>query len=418
LSKQLISNPNTILICGAVLVLICLIPGFPKLQILSIAAVLLVIGYLQMRSQAQPVKTVEEETAKMSAEEKRRPENVLNLLQVEQIEFEFGYGIVPLVDKSLGGDLLDRVIMIRRQCAVDLGIIIPSIRMRDNVRLGPNEYRVLIKGSEVAKGEVMPDHYLAINTDGVEETITGIETTEPTFGLPALWITKKQRERAELLGYTTIDPLSVITTHLMEVIKQHSSELIDRQQVKMLIDNLAQQQPTLVEEVVPKMFTYGDIQKILVRLLRENVPIKDMTTIIETLADYGSITKNPDDLTEYVRQNLSRVITQRFFSDDDILIVALDSKVEQIILEKTKLLDTGTVTILEPEQLQGIYKSTKEIIDKASTQGKRVVVITAPVTRAKFKKIIEQVAPGLTVLSYAEVEPTKQLQIESIIKLP
>ena len=204
----------------------------------------------------------------------------------------------------------------------------------------------------------------------------------------------------------------------MEVIKQHSSELIDRQQVKMLIDNLAQQQPTLVEEVVPKMFTYGDIQKILVRLLRENVPIKDMTTIIETLADYGSITKNPDDLTEYVRQNLSRVITQRFFSDDDILIVALDSKVEQIILEKTKLLDTGTVTILEPEQLQGIYKSTKEIIDKASTQGKRVVVITAPVTRAKFKKIIEQVAPGLTVLSYAEVEPTKQLQIESIIKLP
>ena len=210
LSKQLISNPNTILICGAVLVLICLIPGFPKLQILSIAAVLLVIGYLQMRSQAQPVKTVEEETAKMSAEEKRRPENVLNLLQVEQIEFEFGYGIVPLVDKSLGGDLLDRVIMIRRQCAVDLGIIIPSIRMRDNVRLGPNEYRVLIKGSEVAKGEVMPDHYLAINTDGVEETITGIETTEPTFGLPALWITKKQRERAELLGYTTIDPLSVI----------------------------------------------------------------------------------------------------------------------------------------------------------------------------------------------------------------
>ena len=290
--------------------------------------------------------------------------------------------------------------------------------MRDNVRLGPNEYRVLIKGSEVAKGEVMPDHYLAINTDGVEETITGIETTEPTFGLPALWITKKQRERAELLGYTTIDPLSVITTHLMEVIKQHSSELIDRQQVKMLIDNLAQQQPTLVEEVVPKMFTYGDIQKILVRLLRENVPIKDMDTIIETLADYGSITKNPDDLTEYVRQNLSRVITQRFFSDDDILIVALDSKVEQIILEKTKLLDTGTVTILEPEQLQGIYKSTKEIIDKASTQGKRVVVITAPVTRAKFKKIIEQVAPGLTVLSYAEVEPTKQLQIESIIKLP
>ena len=419
LSKQLISNPNSMIICGAVLVLLCFIPGFPKLQIILIAAVLLLVGYLQLRAQAQPEKVpVEADIAEKSAEEKRKPENVLNLIQVEQIEFEFGYGIVPLVDKSLGGDLLDRVIMIRRQCAIDLGIIIPSIRMRDNVRLGPNEYRILIKGTEVAKGEVMPDHYLAINTDGVDETITGIETTEPTFGLPALWITKKQRERAELLGYTTIDPLSVITTHLMEVIKQHSSELIDRQQVKMLIDNLAQQQPTLVEEVVPKMFTYGDIQKVLVRLLRENVPIKDMATIVETLADYGTTTKNPDDLTEYVRQNLSRVITQRFLSGDDVLVVALDSKVEQIILEKTKRLDTGTVTILEPAQIQGIYKSTKEIIDKASTQGKRVVVITAPVTRPRFKKIIEQVAPGLTVLSYAEVEPTKQLQIESIIKLP
>lgn len=419
LSKQLISNPNSMIICGAILVLLCFIPGFPKLQIILIAAVLLLVGYLQLRAQAQPEKVpVEADIAEKSAEEKRKPENVLNLIQVEQIEFEFGYGIVPLVDKSLGGDLLDRVIMIRRQCAIDLGIIIPSIRMRDNVRLGPNEYRILIKGTEVAKGEVMPDHYLAINTDGVDETITGIETTEPTFGLPALWITKKQRERAELLGYTTIDPLSVITTHLMEVIKQHSSELIDRQQVKMLIDNLAQQQPTLVEEVVPKMFTYGDIQKVLVRLLRENVPIKDMATIVETLADYGTTTKNPDDLTEYVRQNLSRVITQRFLSGDDVLVVALDSKVEQIILEKTKRLDTGTVTILEPAQIQGIYKSTKEIIDKASTQGKRVVVITAPVTRPRFKKIIEQVAPGLTVLSYAEVEPTKQLQIESIIKLP
>ena len=419
LSKQLISNPNSMIICGAVPVLLCFIPGFPKLQIILIAAVLLLVGYLQLRAQAQPEKVpVEADIAEKSAEEKRKPENVLNLIQVEQIEFEFGYGIVPLVDKSLGGDLLDRVIMIRRQCAIDLGIIIPSIRMRDNVRLGPNEYRILIKGTEVAKGEVMPDHYLAINTDGVDETITGIETTEPTFGLPALWITKKQRERAELLGYTTIDPLSVITTHLMEVIKQHSSELIDRQQVKMLIDNLAQQQPTLVEEVVPKMFTYGDIQKVLVRLLRENVPIKDMATIVETLADYGTTTKNPDDLTEYVRQNLSRVITQRFLSGDDVLVVALDSKVEQIILEKTKRLDTGTVTILEPAQIQGIYKSTKEIIDKASTQGKRVVVITAPVTRPRFKKIIEQVAPGLTVLSYAEVEPTKQLQIESIIKLP
>jgi flagellar biosynthesis protein FlhA len=336
---------------------------------------------------------------------------------VEQLELEFGYGIVPMVDMSLGGDLLDRIIMIRRQCAIDLGIILPSIRMRDNVRLNTNEYKIMIKGIEVARGEVMPDHYLAINSDGVDETITGIETIEPTFGLPALWITKKQREKAELLGYTTIDPPSVITTHLMEVIKTHASELINRQQVQMLMENLAQQQPALVEEVVPKMFTYGDIQKILVRLLRENIPIKNLATIIETLAEYGSMTKNPDDLTEYVRQNLARVITNRFLTGDDVAVLALDSKIEQLIAEKTKRTDAGIVTVLEPAQLQSIFKNTKDLMDKVTIQGKKAVALTAPAIRPRFKKLIEQIAPNLTVLSYAEIEQSMELHIESIIKL-
>ncbi len=307
--------------------------------------------------------------------------------------------------------------MIRRQCAIDIGIILPSIRMRDSVRLGSNEYRILIKGAEVAKGEVMTDRFLAINSEGAAETISGIETIEPTFGLPALWITKKQRERAELLGYTTIDPPSVIATHLMEVIKNHSSALINRQQEQTIAENLAQTQPALVEEVVPKMYTFGEIQRILVRLLRENVPIKNFDTIIETLADYGATIKNPDDLTEYVRQALSRVITDRFIKDDNVAVIALDQKVEQLIVEKTKRTETGMVTILEPSQLQSIFRKHKEILEKMDTQGKRSVVITAPVVRPKFKKLIEQVAPSLAVLSYAEIEPNAELRVENIIRL-
>ncbi len=418
LSKQLLGNPNIMLICGGVLVAMCLIPGFPKLQLIVIAAILVGTGMVMRRNILKEAEApAQEDTAAQAAEEKRKPENVLNLLQVEQLELEFGYGILPMVDVSLGGDLLDRIIMIRRQCAIDLGIILPSIRMRDNIRLGTNEYRIMIKGVEVARGEIMPDHYLAINSDGVEETITGIETIEPTFGLPALWITKKQREKAELLGYTTIDPPSVITTHLMEVIKNNASELMNRQQVQLLIENLAQQQPALVEEVVPKMFTYGEVQKVLVRLLREGIPIKNLGTIIETLADYGAVTRNPDELTEYVRQSLARVITSRFLEGDDVAVVALDSKVEQLIAEKTKRTETGVVTILEPAQLQSLYKNTKEIIDRMAMEGKKSVALTAPAIRPRFKKLIEQIAPNLPVLSYAEIDQNMELHIENIIKI-
>jgi flagellar biosynthesis protein FlhA len=418
LTKQLLSNPNVMLICGGILVIMCLIPGFPKPQTLFVAAVLIGTGLYQRRS---VIKKEEEpaleEAAAQAADEKRKPENVLNLLQIEQLELEFGYGILPMVDVSLGGDLLDRIIMIRRECAKELGIVLPSVRLRDNIRLGTNQYKVMIKGMEVASGEIMPDHYLAINSDGVDETITGIETIEPTYGLPALWITKKQREKAELLGYTTIDPPSVITTHLMDVIKSNASELINRQQVQLLIENLAQQQPALVEEVVPKMFSYGDIQKILVRLLRENIPIKNLATILETLAEFGNMTKNPDDLTEYVRQNLARVITSRFLSGDDVAVVALDSKLEQLIAEKTKRTDSGIVTILEPAQLQSLYKNTKDIIDRMAIEGKKSVALTAPAVRPRFKKLIEQIAPSLPVLSYAEIDQNLELHIESIIKM-
>jgi flagellar biosynthesis protein FlhA len=415
LSRQLLSNPNTIMLCGYVLIVLGLVPGFPKIQIYLIAAVLLAVGFLQQRKKKETAAPPKEKPAEKAAEEKRKPENVLNLLQVEQMELEFGYGLIPMVDRSLGGDLLDRIVMIRRQCAIDLGIVVPSIRLRDNVRLNTNEYILKIQGEEVARGEVMADHYLAINSEGGKETISGIETVEPTFGLPALWITKKQREKAEMLGYTTIDPPSVITTHLIEVIKKHAFELMNRQQAQMLVENLAKQQPTLVEEVVPKMYSYGEVQKILVGLLREGIPIKNLATILETMADNAQLGHNMDEMLEKVRQSLSRVITGRFLSGDDAGIVTLDAGVEQLIAEHTRKTDSGRMTILEPAQMKQLLVNTKSVSDQITMQGKKTVVLTSPVIRPNFKRLIEQSLPDVIVLSYAEVERDFELRIAGVI---
>lgn len=418
LSKQLLGNPNTIILCGYVLMILGLIPGFPKVQIYLLAAVLLIVGFrLQKKEKRVNEAPPTAKPAEKVAAEKRKPENVLNLLQVEQMELEFGYGLIPMVDRSLGGDLLDRIVMIRRQCAIDLGIIVPSIRLRDNVRLNTNEYVLKIQGEEIARGEVMPDHYLAINSEGGKETISGIETVEPTFGLPALWITKKQREKAELLGYTTIDPPSVITTHLIEVIKKHAYELVDRQQTQTLVENLSKKQPMLVEEVVPKMYSYGEVQKILMGLLREGVPIKNLAIILETMADNPQYHNDMDTMLEKVRQSLSRVITSRFLSGDDVGIVSLDAGLEQMIAEHTRKTDTGKVTILEPEQLKELLTNTKKIVDRLSLKGKKTVILTSPVIRPSFKRLIEMSLPDVVVLSYAEIERNYELHIVDMIQI-
>jgi len=416
LARQLLSNPNTILLCGYVLMMLGLVPGLPKLQIYLIASVLLAVGFRQQRKARKPAEAPKpEKTAEDLAAEKRKPENVLNLLQMEPLELEFGYGLVPMVDKSLGGDLLDRIVMIRRQCAIDLGVVIPSIRLRDNVRLNTNEYVLKIQGEEVARGEVMPDHYLAINSDGVEETISGIETVEPTFGLPALWITKKQRDNAELLGYTTIDPPSVVTTHLIEVIKSHAYELMNRQQTQMLVENLAKQQPALVEEVVPKMYSYGEVQRILVGLLKENVPIRNLAAILEALADNGQLGHNMEELLERVRQSLSRVITSRFLGGDDTAVVTLDAEMEQMIAERTRKTENGKVTVLEPAQMRQLLTNTKATADRMALTGKKTIILTSPVIRASFRRLIEQSMPEITVLSYAEVDQNYEIHIAGII---
>ncbi len=416
-SKQLFSKPYVMIAAGAVLAFLALVPGLPHPPMLILAALLIFFGYRSINKAKKKEVVTAEEEAQTIAKEKRKPESITNLLQVEPIELEFGYGIIPLVDANLGGDLLERVVMIRRQCAMDMGIIVPSIRLRDNVQLGASEYVLKIKGMEIARGEVMADHFLAINMTGAKETISGIETVDPTFGMPALWITKNMREKAELLGYTTIDPPSVIATHLTELIKRYGHELLNRQQVQTLMDNLKAQQPALVDEVFPKMFSLGEIQKVLVNLLREGVPIRDMETIVETLADYGNLTKDPELLTEYVRQNLKRMITRRFIQDGKATVITLDPKLEQLILERTKQNEAGSYVALEPTQLQAIIRSLKSLVEKITSQGKTPIVVTSPVVRRKFKRMIEQIAEDLTVLSYGEIEQNVEIHAEGVVAL-
>lgn len=416
-ASQIFAQSHVLILTGVLIAVIGCVPGFPTISMWVLAAILIVVGVISLRSKAPPPPAPEVDQAEQAAQEKRRPENVTSLLQVDPIELEFGYGIVPMVDISQGGDLLDRVVMIRRQCALDLGVIVPAIRLRDNVQIGANSYVIKIKGVEVANGEVMADHLLALSSGEVEEEIYGIPTVEPTFGLPALWIPKSEREKAELYGYSTIDPPSVIATHLTEVIKHYGHELLNRQQVQTLMDNLAKQQPALVDEVVPKLFSLGEIQKVLANLLKENVPIRDMSTIIETLGDYGHLTRDTDLLTEYVRQSLKRAISKRFIPDDMAHVITLDPGLEQMIVEHTKQSEHGSYLALEPTQIHDIFNSIREVIEKVKNLGNIPIILTSPLVRRQFRKIAEQVSPDLVVLSFNELEQNVEVFSEGIVRI-
>jgi len=417
MASQLTAQPNAIIMGGVLLIIISLVPGLPTIPMWIIAAALLITGYvINSRRQKMAVVDVHEEE-EVAAEEKRKPESVTALLQVDPIELEFGYGILPMVDVSQGGDLLDRVVMIRRQCALDMGIIVPAIRLRDNIQLGTNAYSIKIKGVEIAKGEVMADHLLALSSGDVEDEIYGIPTVEPTFGLPALWIQKSDREEAEILGYSTVDPPSVIATHLTEIIKRYGHELLNRQQVQTLIDNLKKTQPALVEEVVPKMFSLGEIQKILSNLLAENVPIRDMASIVEALGDYGNLTRDTDLLTEYVRQSLKRSISKRFIPEDVAYAITLDPLLEQLIIDSTKQSEHGAYLAIEPVQVHSIFDKLRFIIENMKNKGKTPVILTSPLVRRQFRKITEQISPELAVLSYNEIEGNVEVYAEGVVKL-
>ena len=361
----------------------------------------------------QGAKGIEEEVEaeEIQAEEIRRPENVVSLLQVDPIELEFGYGIIPLADVNQGGDLLDRVVMIRRQIALELGAVVPIIRLRDNIQLNPNQYIIKIKGIQVSEGEILFDHYLAMNPGMVEEEITGIPTFEPSFHLPALWITENQRERAESYGYTVVDPPSIIATHLTEIVRRHIDELLTRQDVQNLISNVKESNPTLVDELVPKLMGVGEIQKVLQNLLREGVSIRDLVTIMENLADHAVITRDTDILTEYARQGLKRAISSKFFAPNETTsVVTLDPQIEQDIMSSVKQTEQGSFISLDPTKTQKIINSVKEEVTKLENLGRVPIVVTSPIVRIYFKKLTEDHFRDLIVISYNEIESSIELQ--------
>lgn len=349
--------------------------------------------------------------AETEAEEIRKPENVVSLLQVDPIELEFGYGIIPLADVNQGGDLLDRVVMIRRQIALELGTVVPIIRLRDNIQLNPNQYIIKIKGIQVTEGEILFDHYMAMNPGYVEEEITGIPTFEPSFHLPAIWITESQRERAESLGYTVVDPPSIIATHLTEVIRTHIAELLTRQDVQNLVNNLKESNPVLVDELIPKQLGLGEVQKVLQNLLNEGISIRDLLSIFETLADHASTTRDTDVLTEYVRQNLKRAISNKYFPvNETTSVITLDPRVEQEIMSSVKQTEQGAYLTLDPEKTKTIISSVEEEVSKLENMGKSAIVITSPIVRMYFKKLTEEYFKDLIVVSYNEVESNVELQ--------
>ena len=350
-------------------------------------------------------------TPEAEAEEIRRPENVVSLLQVDPIELEFGYGIIPLADVNQGGDLLDRVVMIRRQIALELGTVVPIIRLRDNIQLNPNQYIIKIKGIQVTEGEILFDHYMAMNPGYVEEEITGIPTFEPSFHLPAIWITESQRERAESLGYTVVDAPSIIATHLTEIIRTHIAELLTRQDTQNLVNNLKESNPVLVDELVPKMLGLGDVQKVLQNLLSEGISIRDLLTIFETLADHANGTRDTDVLTEYVRQALKRAISNKYFPANEVTsVVTLDPKIEQEIMSSVKQTEQGAYLTLDPEKTRAIMNSVETEINKLESLGKSPIIITSPIVRMYFKKLTEDYFRDLIVISYNEVENSVELQ--------
>lgn len=411
LRNQLFNNSTIMFIVSGVLVFLALTP-LPTLPYIFLAIVFAFVGNALRVKESKPeeIQQEQESASTDDVEEIRRPENVLPLLNVESIELEFGYGIIPLADKSQGGDLFDRLVMIRRQCALELGIIVPMIRLRDNIQLQPNEYIIKIKGVEVANGSVLFDHYLAMNPGNADGDIVGIDTIEPSFGLPAKWIDSREREKAEIYGYTVVDPPSIISTHLTEIIKKYAYELIGRQDVKMLIDNLKETQPSLVDEVVPSLLSLGEVQKVLSNLLREQVSIRNFSTIMESLADYAQVTKDTDMLTEYVRQSMYRSITSQFIPQKEAKVITMDPDVEKNIMESLQTTETGTYMALDPVRSKRLMNNINEEVEKALSLGEQPIIVTAPIVRFYLKKFIEQLSSDVIVLSYNEIDPTAKIQ--------
>ncbi len=425
IKKQFSSQPRVLIIAGAIMLVMMLIPGFPKVQLIVLGAGLIVLGIILVRNQRElalandnTAKEMEENKEALSEMEYYKDiDNVYKLLEVEPIEMELGYSLIPLADESAGGTLIERIVIFRKQFAIDMGMVFPSVRMRDNQHINPNQYVIKIKGEIVAQAEVLMDHYLALDSGSVTHEVDGIDTVEPAFGIPAKWIPEQDKLRAEVAGYTLIDPTSVIITHLSEIIKTHAYELLSRQDVKTMLDKLKQTNPTVVDDIVPTIVTPAYLQKVLCLLLKESIPIRDLQTILETIADNQHTMKDVDITTEYVRQALKRTITRRFADGGQIRVLTLDTETENKIVASVKKSDQGSYLAMDPQTIQLLIASLNEQIDRVKDVIPTPIVLTSPIVRIYFKKLVDQFIPNITVLSFSEIDNSVQIQAVGNIAL-
>lgn len=418
ITEQLFAFPAMLYVTAGTIFLLGLFTPIGVLLTGPIAGLLALGAYLMSKNKQdqEEIEEVLEEQAEV--EEMKSPESVIHLLQMDAIEFEFGYGLIPLADANQGGDLLDRIVMIRRQLALELGLVIPVVRIRDNIALNPNEYRLKIKGNEVAKGELLLDHYLAMSPTPDDDPIEGIETIEPSFGLPAKWISEVEKDQAEMLGYTVVDPASVVSTHITEKIRQNTHELLGRQETKQLIDHLKESYPVLVDEVTPNPLAVGDIQKVLAKLLKEKVSIRNLVTIFETLADYGKLTTDTDLLTEYVRQALARQITAQYARENESLkVVTCSGRVEKVIADSVQQTEHGNYLSLDPESSESVIQSVAREIEQLSLRQETPVLLCSPPIRMYVKQLLERYFPDLPVLSYNELEANVEVQSIGVVDI-
>lgn len=425
---QFTAQPFVLLISGIVMIVMMLIPGFPTLVCLILGVLLIVAAVLLDRNkkrmaQLELAQRAKEEARELEKADKadndyfRDIDNVFKLLNVEPIEMEFGYSLLRLVDEKSGGNFIERVVIFRKQFAMDMGMVIPSVRMTDNPEINPNQYIIKIKGEEVARGEILVDHYLALDSGDVTAQVEGIDTVEPAFGLPAKWISEDKKIMADVAGYTLIDPVSVMITHWSEIMKTYAHELLSRQDVNTMIENVKKTNPIVVDDLIPKVISVGYLQKVLSNLLKEGIPIRDLETILETLGDHANVLKDMDIVTEYVRQSLKRTITRRFAEANSLRVITLDTQIEDMIVSSVKKSDQGSYLAMSPDIIQQIVNATNVEIDKIKDVIPTVIILTSPVVRIYFKKLTDQFIQNITVLSYSEIDAAAQIQAIGNISL-
>ncbi|WP_155590245.1 flagellar biosynthesis protein FlhA [Lysinibacillus cavernae] len=417
ITGQLFAQAKLLYVAGGTIILLGLFTPIPNWVTIPIGGSLIAGAYMMERKKPEDEEELLEIEEEVATDGMKSPENVVNLLNVDPIEFEFGYGLIPLVDAAQGGDLLDRVIMIRRQLALELGIVIPVVRIRDNIQLQPNEYRIKIKGNEMARGELLLDHYLAMSP-GDDDSIEGIDTVEPSFGLPAKWITEQVKEDAEMYGYTVVDPPSVVSTHLTEIIRANANELLGRQETKQLIDHLRETHPILVEELTPTPLSTGEIQKVLGKLLKENVSVRNLPIIFETLADYAKLTSDTDILTEYVRQSLARQITAQYVGDSSALkVITVSGKVEKMIADSIQQTDHGNYLAMDPQDSQTVLETIAAEVERVSFMEQSAIILSSPAVRMYLRQLTERYFPQIPVLSYNELDASVEIQSVGVVNV-